>query len=286
MGLTRDEVRAWADLVRGLCGVQLDDSKGYLLESRLADLARETGSATLSELFFKVRSDATGVLKGKVADAITTGETSFFRDTSPFDLLRHKVLPELIDLKRKAMPGVRRVPLRIWSAACSSGQEVYSTAIVARELLKDQDGIEVSILGTDVSNRAVAKASRGVYGRLEIDRGLARDQVQRWFVSQADGWKVRDEVRALATFRTLNLLQPFTLPAKFDVVLCRNVAIYFSDADKRRLFDRIGQALEPHGYLIIGSTESITGLCRQFEARRHLRAVFYQLSAPAAGRAA
>lgn len=272
--LSGTEVDLWSRYIHGACGIQVDSTKAYLIETRLGGLMRETGCATYLDLFNKVKADLTNGLKRKVIDAITTQETSFFRDTSPFELLQHRILPELIDRRGKAAAG--RIPIRIWSAACSTGQEVYSTAIVLRELLPDLHRYDARILGTDISDKAVAQASYGRYTNLEMGRGLAPAKTAKYFQSEGQTWKIRDEVRALATFKTMNLLEPFIFPHRFDIVFCRNVAIYFSEQDKIRLFRGIAKVLAPDGTLIIGSTESITGLCPEFEPKRYLRAVFYQ----------
>jgi chemotaxis protein methyltransferase CheR len=280
MAVSLDELRVWARYIYSVTGISLDDSKGYLVETRFAGLLRETGSVGYSELLHKVKADATQTLRRKVVDAITTGETSFFRDASPFDLLQHKVLPELIDRRRKTF-GTGRVPIRIWSAACSSGQELYSTAVVLKELLGSFAGYDIRLLGTDISDKAVAAASRGYFNKLEIERGMPPDKLARHFTPENGSWKIRDELRALATFRTMNLLEPMAFPVKHDIVFCRNVAIYFTEQDRARLFTAIGGVLAPDGCLIIGSTESLTGLCPQFEAKRYLRSVFYQLKGEA-----
>ncbi len=280
MAVSLDELRAWSRYIQSLTGITLDDTKGYLVETRFAGLLRETGSAGYAELLHKVKADATGTLRRKVVDAITTGETSFFRDTSPFELLQHKVLPELIDRRRKTH-GSARVPLRIWSAACSTGQELYSTAIVLKELLGHFGNFDIRLLGTDISDKAVAAASRGYFNKLELERGMPGDKLAKYFVAESGSWKVRDELRALATFRTMNLLEPMAFPVKHDVIFCRNVAIYFTEQDRARLFTAIGNVLAPDGCLIIGSTESLTGLCPQYEAKRYLRSVFYQLKGEA-----
>jgi chemotaxis protein methyltransferase CheR len=274
--ISRDELTVWCRYIYEICGLFLDESKAYLLETRLGILIRETGSGGFSELYYKAKSDLTNALRRKIVDAITTNETSFFRDTAPFDLLRHKLIPDLVDRRRRA--GARTVPIRIWSAACSTGQEAYSTAIVLKELLGDLSAYDIRILGTDISDRAVAQASYGTFSRLEIERGLPQDRIHRFFTPTADRWKLRDELRALATFRTINLLQPFSFPQPFDLIFCRNVAIYFTEPDKRRLFHSLGRCLAPDGALIIGSTESITGLCPEFTPMRHLRALYYQLN--------
>ncbi len=173
------------------------------------------------------------------------------------------------------------MPLRIWSAACSTGQELYSTAIVLKELLGHFGNFDIRLLGTDISDKAVAAASRGYFNKLELERGMPGDKLAKYFVAESGSWKVRDELRALATFRTMNLLEPMAFPVKHDVIFCRNVAIYFTEQDRARLFTAIGNVLAPDGCLIIGSTESLTGLCPQYEAKRYLRSVFYQLKGEA-----
>jgi chemotaxis protein methyltransferase CheR len=276
-GVSADELAFWSRYIHSICGIQLDSSKGYLIETRLAPLLKDTGSVNFMDLYNKARTDPTNSIRKKVIDAITTGETSFFRDCSPFELIKHKVLPDLIDKRSKTSLNGRPIPIRIWSAACSTGQEVYSIGIAVKEVLVDLSRYDVRILGTDISDKAIAQASYGHYSKLEMDRGMTLDKVARYFVAEGQAWKIRDEIRALATFKTLNLLDPFALPGKFDIVLCRNVAIYFSEQDKIRLFKSISKAMAPDGYLIIGATESIMGLCPEFEAERYLRAVFYRL---------
>jgi chemotaxis protein methyltransferase CheR len=272
--ITRDELAVWSRYIHEICGVFLDESKGYLLETRLGTLLREVGAGSFSELHYKAKADSTNALRRKIIDAITTNETSFFRDTSPFELLQHKLIPELVDRRRQA--GARTVTLRIWSAACSTGQEAYSTGIVLKELLGDLRNYDIRILGTDISNQAVSRASYGYFSQLELGRGLPPDKISKHFVPEGERWKIRDEIRAMASFRTMNLLESFSFPAPFDLIFCRNVAIYFTEADKKRLFGNLGRVLAPDGALLIGSTESITGLCPEFEAKRYLRSVFYQ----------
>jgi len=271
------EFRLWASYVYAITRITLDASKGYLIETRLAALARETNSQSYKALLDKVTADGTGALKRKVIGAITTNETSFFRDAAPFEMLRYKILPDLVDSRRKQLGVGRQLTLRIWSAACSTGQEVYSTAIVCKETLPDANKYDLRILGTDISDKVVAQASAGKYTKLEIDRGFPPDKVAAYFQAEGTDFKVRDSIRALATFKGINLLEPLAFPNKFDIIFCRNVAIYFSDADKRRLYDGLSRVLAPDGCLIIGSTESLTGICPRFEPKRYLRSIFYQL---------
>ncbi len=277
--ITREELSVWSRYVHEICGVFLDETKGYLLETRLATLLRETGAGGFSELYYKAKADVSQALRRRIVDAITTNETSFFRDNAPFELLQHKVIPELVDRRRKA--GMRTVPIRIWSAACSTGQEAYSTGIVLKELLGSFNGYDIRILGTDISDKVVAQASYGMFSRLELERGMPAEKITKHFVPSGDRWKIRDEIRAFATFRTMNLLQPFSFPAPFDIILCRNVAIYFTEPDKVRLFQNLRRCLAPDGCLMVGSTESIGGLCPALEPQRYLRSVYYRLKASA-----
>ena len=261
--------------IHSVCGVTLDATKAYLIEGRLGRLVEEAGCASFSQFIGRARNEPARALERRVVDAITTNETLFFRDNSPFDLLRYKIVPELMD--RRRTPGNR---LRIWSAACSTGQEVYSIAIVLKELLGDPDRYGVRLLGTDISNDAVVRASKASYSSVEMARGLPDDVRNRYFMQRGDTWHIRDEIRAMASFRRLNLLEDFSSLGRFDIIFCRNVAIYFNDAGRRSLFSRLERALEPGGYLIIGAMESLNGVSRQFESKRHLRSVYYQLSAP------
>jgi len=216
-------------------------------------------------------------MHNKAIDALTTNETLFFRDTAPFDLLRNKVVPDLVD--RRARTGAAGI--RIWSAACSTGQEIYSIAILMKELLGDTDRYGVRLLGTDISDDAVTRASRGWYNTTEIARGLSEPLRDKYFIPARNGWQIRDEIRAMVSFKHQNLMEDLSALGKFDVIFCRNVAIYFTEPDKVSLFRRIERLLEPNGSLVVGSMESLSGNCPQFESKRHLRSVYYQLRSSA-----
>jgi chemotaxis protein methyltransferase CheR len=262
--------------IYSICSIALDHSKDYLIEGRLNPLLEATGSNTFAQFISHARDDRSGALNRRIIDQITTGETLFFRDSAPFDLLRYKVIPELVDRRRGAGA---RIPIRVWSAACSTGQEVYSLGIVLRETLGDSNRYDIKILGTDISDQAVARANAGYFSEIEMARGLGDAARLRYFTPNPKGWKIRDEIRALATFKKLNLMNDFSSLGKFDIVFCRNVAIYFNEKDRASLFNRIEQRMERDGYLVIGAMESLTGICPQLESRRHLRSVFYQLAA-------
>jgi len=271
--LLPEELKSFSKYIYSICAVSLDDSKGYLIEGRLSGLLAETGANSFTQFLIKLNSDSSGTLKRRVIDAITTGETLFFRDTAPFEMLRHKILPDLIDRRARTRS---TVPIRIWSAACSTGQEIYSIAIILKELLGDPDRYGVRLLATDISNQAVARASKGVFGPVEVGRGLGIDIRDKYFSAVGGGWQIRDEIRAMVSFKTFNLMDDFSTLGKFDIVFCRNVAIYFTERDRISLFGRIERTLERGGYVIVGAMESLSGVCPQFESKRYVRGVYYQ----------
>jgi chemotaxis protein methyltransferase CheR len=268
-----EEIKVLSNYIYNVSGISIDASKAYLLETRLGKLLEEEGCKSFSEFYHKAKSDTHNVLEKRIINAITTNETLFFRDTSPFDLLTHKILPDLIDSRS----GKGNVNLKVWSSACSTGQELYSIAIVIKELLGNSNAHKFTLVGTDLSDAAVAQASAGTYNKFEIERGLPREKLQRYFTPAGGNWKIKDEIRAMGTFRRMNLMQPFVGLGKFDIIFCRNVAIYFTPQDRKKLFNKIADVLEPDGYLLIGATESLTGICPRFVPKRHLRSVYYQL---------
>jgi len=273
MQVTAEDIKVISRLVSDLCGIVLDESKGYLIQSRLSSLAEEAGCKTFSELYYKARYDRDATLRNKVIDAITTNETLFFRDTSPFDVLQNKILPDLIDARAKsAFP--RRI--RIWSAACSTGQEPYSMAMILHELLGDLTGWDIQILATDISDAAIRHASIGRYAVHEIRRGMRPELLKKYFTEDAQGWKIRDELRSLIAYKRLNLLEPFSALGMFDVIFCRNVAIYFSAAARKDLFLRLSAQLPVDGALVVGSSEALTDLGERFKPLQHCRAIFYR----------
>lgn len=274
------EFAQWSQYIRRICGVHLEPGKAYLIESRLTGLLKDYACASFGELYDKALKDSTRALEKRIIDRITTNETLFFRDQSPFELLKYKILPDLLDRKMKKSPSEPVTPIRIWSSACAMGQEVYSIAIVLKELLGDLKTYDITILGTDISRDAVARASSGIYNRVEIQRGLSEERLQRYFLKNGDQWKIVDEIRSMATFRKLNLISQFTGLSTFDIIFCRNVAIYFARDDRKKLFDRIARVLDPQGYLIVGSTETLTDIMPEFEPKRYMRTVFYQLRQP------
>lgn len=273
MPLTATEIAEVSALIMELCGILLDESKGYLIESRLAPLVAEYQLKSYSELVTRAKNLRERALLTRIIDAITTNETLFFRDNSPFEALQFKALPELIDAKAKtAFP--RR--LRIWSAASSTGQECYSIAMVLHDLIPNITAWDISILGTDISDAALKQASSGTYSDFEIGRGLRPDQLSRHFTRMGSTYKVKDELRSLVTFGRQNLMEPFANPGPFDIIFCRNVVIYFTAAARKDIFTRLARALIPEGYLFVGSAESLADLGPHYAPHHHCRSIFYR----------
>ena len=277
MRVIDEEIAIVADLVQELCGIILDESKGYLIESRLGSLAENHGCSSFTEFCQKVRRNGDHMLRSRIIDAITTQETLFFRDGSPFEALQYKVIPELIDARAGTMFSKR---MRIWSAACSTGQEVYSIAMTLCELIPDILKWDIRILGTDISDSAIKHASLGQYAGHEIQRGMKPAMLRKYFTEVKNGWKVKDELRILTAFQRRNLLEPFTDLGLFDIIFCRNVAIYFDAQKKQSLFKRLTNQLAGNGYLFVGSSESLMDLGSEFKPRYHCRTVFYRPNMP------
>lgn len=275
--ITPDEIQLFSNYIYAISGIHIDASKAYLLETRLGKLLESARCDSYSAFYHAAKADASKGLERQIVNAITTNETLFFRDNSPFDLLKHKILPEVIDAQSRKTPPGAPVPIRIWSAACSTGQEIISIAITLRELLGPATPYVIKLLGTDLSDAAIAQASSGIYNKFEIERGLPKDRLQRYFVAQGGNWKIKDEIRSMASYQKLNLMLPFQHLGKFDIIFCRNVAIYFTLEDRKKLFDKIASAMDPDGFLIIGSTESLTGVCPRLIPKRHLKSIFYQV---------
>lgn len=267
-----NEIPIVAKYVYDISGITLDNSKAYLLEARLSPLLKQYNCAHFVALLTAAKNDKRGDINNRIIDAISTNETLFFRDKSPFQLLKQKLLPDLI----KSKGGLTPPRIRIWSAASSTGQELYSIAITARELLGAQKSRNLSLLGTDISPKAVARASYGEYNKFEIERGLDSKSLQTFFEQKERDWKVKSEIRSMVQFKKFNLMDSFASLGTFDIIFCRNVAIYFSLEDRKRLFDKIEKALSDDGVLILGSTESLTGITTNFVAQRHLNCTYYQ----------
>ncbi|MFH1156839.1 MAG: protein-glutamate O-methyltransferase CheR [Pseudomonadota bacterium] len=274
--ITAPEFEIMAKFIVELSGISLVKGKEYLVETRLNPLVDEFGCKSYVELIQKARMDLKKDIEKKIIDAISTNETYFFRDKAPFELLQFKILPDLIDKRTRQRPG-GRPSLRLWSAASSTGQEIYSIAMAMNEINITPRDYNIKLLGTDISDAAVAQASYGQYNKFEIARGLEKKRLEKYFMPHNDSYKIKDEIRAMAQFRKMNLMKPFVGIDKFDIVLCRNVMIYFTSEDRRKIYSKLAKVLEPDGYLIIGATESLANDSDLFAPQRYLNSMFYQL---------
>jgi chemotaxis protein methyltransferase CheR len=249
------------DYLRGVLkqrsGLDLSADKQYLVESRLVPLARKTGLAGIPELVQKMKSGAE-VLTTEVVEAMTTNETFFFRDKVPFDHLRDTILPALLQSRAS------RKSLRIWSAACSTGQEPYSIAMCLKEKAAQLAGWRIEIVGTDLSQEVLDKSRAGIYSQFEVQRGLPIQLLVKYFAQIGELWQLNSEIRGMVQYRQLNLLQDFSGLGKFDVVFCRNVLIYFDQQTKTQIFERIARVTEPDGMLMLGAAESVVGITNAF----------------------
>ncbi len=275
--ITPDEFKVISQYILDVSGISIGEGKEYLVESRLHPIMQEMECASFSELYHKTKVDTNKLIEKKIIDAITTNETYFFRDIFPFEVLQHKIIPDVIDKKSSSSNSLLPITIRIWCAASSTGQEVYSIAIILKELLTTAPGVNLQLIGTDISNIAISQASYGKYNKFEITRGLTQKQIVKYFDQDGDYWRIKDEIRSMVVFKRMNLLKPFVGIGPFDIIFCRNVAIYFTPKERLKLFTKLAGILESNGYLFIGSTESLTNDTDLFTPQKYLKAIFYQL---------
>ena len=269
--LEQNEYDKFRTFLEQQCGIVLGDNKLYLVKSRLAPLMNRFDVLSLSELVNKTLSPHERQLRAAVVDAMTTNETLWFRDQYPFELLKTKLFPELKDLRR---------PVKIWSAASSSGQEPYSISMSVVEYQSQKPGAlpqGAQIIGTDISNTMLDLCKNAEYDSLALARGLSPERRSKFFQNSERGMaRVNENVRKNVTFRHLNLLDSYALLGKFDIIFCRNVLIYFSADVKAKIIAQFAQSLNPKGYLFLGASESMTGLSNDFEMIRCNPGIIYQ----------
>jgi chemotaxis protein methyltransferase CheR len=251
--LSDSSSRILAGLLEARTGQQLTMSRRWRIETALSALLRERGIATLDELITILVMGKEPSLSQEVVEALLNNETYFFRDRAPFDLLARYALPELLQKRGKT----RRV--RIWSAGCSTGQEVYSLAMLFAEDAEKWRGWTIDILGTDVSTHCVDRARIGTYSQFEVQRGLGINQMIQWFEETADGWRAAEALRRPLRFQVHNLLEPPPHPGGFDIVLCRNVLLYLSPEKKALAFERLAASMAEDGWLMLGAGETVIG---------------------------
>ena len=244
--ISDQEYRDFSRFLESQCGIVLGDSKQYLVRSRLSPLVTKFNLASLSDLLRDVVTGRNRELRVAAVDAMTTNETLWFRDTYPFAVLADKLLPEIAANKR---------PIKIWSAASSSGQEAYSMAMTILETQARKPGMlpNVSITGTDISASMLDMCRKGAYDNLALGRGLSPERRRTFFEDAGDGrMKVKDNVKRMVNFRPQNLMDSYALLGKFDIIFCRNVLIYFSPDMKAKVLNQMANSLNPGGYLLLG----------------------------------
>ena len=258
-----------ADLLRSRSGLVIGQDKIYLLETRLAPILKREKLRDLNDLVDRLRGRGADAVARDVVEAMTTNESFFFRDDKPFQHFRAQAL-------------ARVVPLRIWSAAASSGQEAYSLAMIlseSRALLGDR---RVEILGTDLARDQLARAREGVYTQFEVQRGLPVQMLMRHFRREDAGWRISDALRAMVQWKEWNLLGDLRSLGRFDIVFCRNVLIYFDQPTKTRALEAIAGQMSPDGMLYLGGAETVLGLTTRFAPLPAERGVYGLVPAPAA----
>jgi chemotaxis protein methyltransferase CheR len=269
--MTAQEFEYVCRLVRDRSAVVLEAGKEYLVEARLTPLAGKLRLGSISELVARLRSGPDDGLSARVVEAMVTTETSFFRDLHPFETLRTTVLPELI--RRRA--DERR--LTIWCAACSTGQEPYSLAILLREHFPGLVGWRVDVLATDLSEEVLGRAKEGRYSQIEVNRGLPAALLVKYFRQHGATWELAEDVRRVVEFRELNLVRPWPALPRMDLIFLRNVMIYFDVDTKKAILGRVARLLRPDGYLLLGGAETTLNLDDSFRRVENLKGGFYQL---------
>jgi chemotaxis protein methyltransferase CheR len=249
-------------------GLLLTNDKAYLLESRLLPVARKWKLATFDDLVRLIRTKNDEAIIRDVVEAMTTNESFFFRDTKPFDQFKQICLPAL--LKSRASSKT----IRIWSAACSSGQEGYSLAMILSEMGAQFAGWKIEIIGTDLSGEILQRAKDGLYSQFEVQRGLPITLLVKYFQQTGDRWKISDAIRNKVQFREWNLLNDPSPLGKFDIVYCRNVLIYFDQPTKTKVLAGIAKQMPEDGYLFLGGAETVLGISDKFQLLPGQRGIY------------
>ncbi len=270
--ISSSELKEFADLLEKISGIHLSDSKHYLIGIRLRKILDEFGFKSTKELTNQLGNPAKRHLKELVLDAMTTNETFWFRDGHPYDYFERQLLPQLLDSKiGKA---------RIWSAACSSGQEPYSLAMLISEAYDKNSALTskpIEIVASDISQQVIDQCKKGSYDKSEVERGLSDQRLNRYFDQLSDSeWVVKEELKKFISFKIVNLVESLTRLGKFDVVFCRNVLIYFSPEIKREILKKIHTQLVKGGILILGASEGLSSTEDLFEMVQFESGIVYR----------
>lgn len=267
--LSPEQYEWFRDYVARATAIVLDDGKEYLVQSRLEAVLKAEDLEDVDALIRGLTGPHRLQLHGAVVDAMTTNETSFFRDQHPFEALREELLPSLIESRSSSRQ------LRIWCAAASSGQEPYTLAMLLAEHFPELRGWSIDLHATDISEAMLEKCREGRFSQLEIGRGLPAQMLVKYFRRDGTDWVVVDELRERLKFSQLNLAEPWPQLPQLDLVLMRNVLIYFGTDTKKRIFEQLSQALAPDGYLMLGAAETTTGIDDRYSRGKHGKASYY-----------
>ncbi|MCF6215632.1 MAG: protein-glutamate O-methyltransferase CheR [Emcibacter sp.] len=256
--MRKEDFELLSKILKERSGLVLSEDKVYLLESRLTPIARKKGMETLDDLINEIRLRRKEDLLREVTDAMTTNESFFFRDNTPFDLFKEDVLPAL--MKNRA-----NKRLRIWCAAASTGQEPYSLGIILKEMEAQLSGWTIEIIGTDLSQDVLDKAKAGIYSQFEVQRGLPIKLLMKYFTQAGEMWQISEDIRNMVAYKPYNLLDSFGALGKFDVIFCRNVLIYFHQETKADVLNRLREQMPEDGTLFLGAAETVLGLTDKFK---------------------
>ena len=257
-------------------GLVLSNEKQYLIESRLLPVARKAGLESIAALVAKLKEPRETMLAEAVVEAMTTNESFFYRDKTPFEHFTQVMMPEML----KARASQRKI--RIWCAAASTGQEPYTLAMCLKEMERQLAGWRIEILGTDISNDVLDRAKAGTYTQFEVQRGLPIQLLLKYFTQQGESWTISPELRSMVQWRKFNLLDSFASFGQFDIVFCRNVLIYFDQPTKIDILGRISKVMAPDGYLVLGAAETVVGLTDAFKPAPDRRGLYVPAAAAAA----
>jgi len=275
-----DDFNLLSKLIKDRSGLTLTKDKAYLLESRLLPVARKWNLKNLDELVMRLRTRSEAGLVRDVVEAMTTNESFFFRDIKPFDQFKQVVLPYLLQARAASHT------VKIWSAACSSGQEPYTLGMMLKEDRQKLIGWNVDILATDLSTEILAKAQAGLYSQFEVQRGLPIQLLVKYFKQAGDRWQIDSAIREMVRYRPFNLLDDLSGLGQFDVIFCRNVLIYFDQPTKQMVLERMAKQLAPDGFLYLGGAETVVGITDKFQPMANHRGIYHHANPAAAARVA
>lgn len=248
------DFEVYRNILKNTSGLVINEDKSYLLESRLNPVAKKWGYPSLEAMAIALQGVPDQKLVTDVVEAMTTNETSFFRDQRPFERFKSIILPKLMEKR------IHDRQLKIWCAAASSGQEPYSLSMLLKEEGSKLAGWNINILATDISKEILAQAEKGLYSQFEVQRGLPIQLLMKYFTQSDEKWQISNEIRNMVKYQYFNLLDSMAGLGTFDVIFCRNVLIYFDEADKRKILESMARQLTPDGFLVLGGAETVLGL--------------------------